>query len=108
MEVRMSSFVATSMAPWSEEPENASNADGGAPGQPASSSAEGAGGRQTATAESEDAGGFCGIAILAAMADCAAAVANRGRNGPQNATCVASAAAASDCLSIKLSAADGK
>jgi hypothetical protein len=104
MEVRMSSFVATSMTAWPQESEDASNADGGAPGQSTSSGAEGAGGRQTAPAESDELGGFCAIAILAAAADCAAAVANRGRNGPQNAACVASAAAASDCISNRLSA----
>jgi hypothetical protein len=104
MEVRMSSFVATSMASWPEESEEASHADGGAPGQSASSGTEGAGGRQAANAESDAAGGFCGIAILAAAADCAAAIVNRGRSGPQNAACVASTAAASDCISNRLSA----
>jgi hypothetical protein len=104
MEVRMSSFVATSIAPWPEESEDVSHADGGAPGKSASSGTEGTGGRQTESAEASDSGGFCGIAILAAAADCAAAIANRGRNGPQNAACLASTAAASECISNKLGA----
>jgi hypothetical protein len=101
MEVRMSSFVPQSVA-WSEEPDEARNADGGASGQSRTSGAEAAGGRPTAGTEpEEESGGFCAIEVLTMGAECAAAAASRGRNRPQNVACAAAAAAVLACASDK-------
>lgn len=96
MQVHMVAFRATYEDFGACEPEpNVSDGTGGAASHVKSVGAEGTG--TVERAEPETPANDCGLEVLAAAADCAAAIGTRGR-GPQTAACAASLGVAWNCL----------